>query len=72
MNDIPFVAISNDQLGKDVTGEIVCPHCGQIHTIQDSNPPLLQWYKCGEDTYLYGIKGRTIDFSEKEQHNDNP
>lgn len=57
-----YFAIGNDGLGKlpSVKGgdEIMCPHCGGLHALVDSDPPFLLFYTCGDKTYLAGIQGR--------------
>lgn len=68
MTDTPFVAFSNEQLGSQLPPFITCPHCCQEHEIQcsSSNPANqdntinLQFYKCGDKTYLAGINRQQI------------
>lgn len=57
-----MLAISNTELaGCEALGKtIVCPHCGKRHRVRFSEPPTLQFYKCGKGTYLCGIEGRNI------------
>ena len=68
MTDLPYVAIGNDQLGDNLPPTITCSHCRQQHLIQCSsedtanagNSVTLQFYKCGEKTYLAGINRQEI------------
>lgn len=68
MTDTPFAAIGNEQLGSQLPPFIVCPHCHQKHEITCSssepsdqgNRITLQFYKCGDKTYLAGIDHRQI------------
>ena len=60
MKDIPYIAVGNDQLGDTTDDTIVCPKCGDTHTVEDSIPPTLQYYVCKGKTYLCGINRRKI------------
>ena len=79
MSDIkktmPFIAVGNDELGKDLGETIKCPRCGADHAVEQSGPSraykstgevidgpsgLLQFYRCGEASYLCGINGKAI------------
>lgn len=55
-------SISNPELAKcpPVKGgdEIMCPKCGDIHVLEDSDPPFLLFFQCKGKTYLAGIQGR--------------
>lgn len=72
MEDIPHLAVGNDQLGGNLGKTISCPHCKEVHEIKNSRKKLpngeteesklLQFYECGEHTYLCGINGRRIKF----------
>ena len=72
---VPFIAVSNDELGKNLGETIKCPHCGSDHAVEQSGPSkthkstgeviegpsgLLQFYRCGEASYLCGINGKAI------------
>lgn len=72
----PFIAIGADEFGGNLSDTIQCPHCGQRHAIEQSGPSrsydpdtntwtegpagLLQFYQCGESTYLAGIRGKGL------------
>ncbi|MFM2134466.1 MAG: hypothetical protein RL156_1747 [Bacteroidota bacterium] len=71
----PFIAIGNDELGGALGDTITCPTCGGEHVIEQSGPSkylqsdgtwgvgpagLMQFYKCGEDTYVAGIGGKRL------------
>ena len=58
--DVPFVAIGADELGGPLDSTVQCERCGETHAVCDSKPPLLQFYRCGDHTYLCGIRGREI------------
>lgn len=63
---VPFIAIGNDELGDFLHTFVNCPHCGEQHEIQCSSqdsmnkdkPVTLQFYKCGEKSYLVGINNK--------------
>lgn len=57
-----MLAIGNSELSMcEMLGKtIVCPDCGRHHKVRFSDPPTLQFYKCGKVTYLCGIDGRNI------------
>lgn len=67
----PFVSFSNMELAKKPTlnkgDEIDCPKCGGTHKIKlgisaktGKETDELMFYKCGDETYLAGIKGRCV------------
>lgn len=60
----PYIGFDNQTLNSLPSihsGEkIICPHCGKEHEVIDSDPPMLQFYKCGTITYLAGIKNRQV------------
>lgn len=62
MTRIPYIAIGNDELeGRPrvkAGDSFICPKCGGAHVLEDSDPPMLLFYKCGGETYLGGIGGR--------------
>ena len=60
-----------DELGAELGKTIKCPHCLEEHDIKNgtSKDPItgeqvpsniLQFYKCGDTTYLAGIKGKRV------------
>ena len=65
-----MIAVGENELGEYLGKTINCPHCGCQHPIEfgKSEQPdgtwkestFLSFYKCGEKTYLAGIKGRAI------------
>jgi len=64
-NSIPFVSISDEQLGDKLGGTVKCGKCGQTHAVEygtENGKPsdLLQFVKCGDDTLLVGVGGRGI------------
>ena len=68
--EIPFLAVGADELGDELPSAIECPMCMGMHDIQNSEGTdqtgkktigTLQFYKCGDSTYLAGIKGKMID-----------
>jgi hypothetical protein len=61
-DEIPYLAIGHGELdGNPPVGKTIkCPHCGEEHEVKDSNPPGLQFYNCGEKTYLCGIDGTSL------------
>ena len=71
----PFIAIGNDELGEPLQATIRCGKCGQEHPVENSGPSttyhadgtksqgesgLLQFYRCGDKTYLAGIRGKEL------------
>jgi hypothetical protein len=62
-----YIAIGNDELGEELQNFIVCPHCNEQHEVQCSstNPAnrgnllTIQFYKCGDKTYLAGINRKS-------------
>ena len=58
--DTPFLAIGNEELGDMLGDTIACPRCGEKHAVEQSTPPKLQLYKCGDKAYLCGIGGKSI------------
>lgn len=70
MNDIPFLAIGNDELGKDIGTHAPCPKCKKKHKVEYGNRILengdkvpsktLGFVKCGKDSYLVAIEGLEI------------
>ena len=70
-----YVAIGADELGEYLGKTIRCTRCGATHAIEDSGPSTihrpdgttsvgpagtLQFYRCGNDTFLAGVKGRAL------------
>jgi transposase-like protein len=58
MNDIPYIAISNDELEYGIADTVKCLRCGETHIVEYSGS--LAYYKCGDYTCLYGIDGKVI------------
>ena len=61
----PMLAVTDDDMSDEelIPGKLIdCPsNCGQQHEVLDGNPPgILQFYKCGESTYLVGLKNRRM------------
>lgn len=63
MTSTPFVGFSNATLAKcpplKSGDEIDCPQCGGKHAVADSDPPLMLFYECGDETFMAGIDGRS-------------
>ena len=67
---LPFFAIGNDELEKAPAikkgDTIMCPLCKGLHVLEHGKTPeghesdLLLFYKCGDSSYLAGIKGKRI------------
>lgn len=59
---VPFVAIGPEQLGDalEAGSNINCPHCRGIHEVKDSDPPMVLFYNCGEQSYVCGIAGQSL------------
>ena len=63
-----YVAVGNDELGDKLGKTINCPSCGGQHDIKCSSEDpanegriaTLQYYKCGDTTYLAGINGKAM------------
>ncbi|MCP4172204.1 MAG: hypothetical protein GY758_15680 [Fuerstiella sp.] len=71
-----MLSIGNDELGGPIERRIKCPQCGEFHSVEDSEKSqrwdpateewvegtagLLQFYKCGDKTFLHGIDGRAL------------
>jgi len=66
---VPFVAIGNEELGDELGETIKCPQCFKEHTVDNGTvkdketgkqvpSKLLQFYTCGDTTYLIGINGK--------------
>ncbi len=65
-------AIGNEELARndDVGESVHCPHCGLKHPVEYGEEILkdgtkvksdtLAFYKCGDNSYLYGIAGKRI------------
>ncbi len=73
---VPFVAITDNELGEKLGYSIDCPHCGNKHAVESSGPSkvfhpdgtesvgpagLLQFYTCNGTAYLIGIKGQKYE-----------
>ena len=68
MTGVPYIGFGNDQL-KDAPpikegDEILCPHCLGTHIIKtamsDKGTMGIQYYNCGDKTYLAGLNERLI------------
>lgn len=63
-----FIAVGADELTQTLGRLITCPSCGEKHEIKcSSEDPVnkgkavkLQFYKCGEKTFLAGINGKRL------------
>ena len=68
-----YLAIGADEFGESLGKTIHCRKCGKTHVIEDSGPSTihhpdgttsvgpagtLQFYRCGNDTFLAGVEGR--------------
>lgn len=71
LEGVPFMAVGNDELGAALGKTIKCPQCFKEHDITEGTvrdpvtgkqvpSDMLQFYKCGDTTYLAGIKGKRI------------
>lgn len=67
------MSIGPDDLGPDLPRMISCEMCGEDHEVHDSTGTTtdengntktvkgtLQYYNCGDKTYLAGIQGKSI------------
>ena len=55
-----YVVIGNDELGESVGVRVRCEHCNQWHEVQSSSGNLLQSVRCGDATFVIGIRGHRI------------
>lgn len=65
-----MLAIGNDELGEKLGDTIICPKCGEEHPIKFGKQEmpdgtwvetkLLSFYRCGDKSYLAGIKGQRV------------
>jgi len=69
MNNIPFIAIGNDELGEPVGKYTICPKCKKKHLVKYGDEiidgkkvksTLLGYVKCGKSSYAVAIKGMRI------------
>jgi len=77
MNDqvVPFVAITDNDLGEKLGCSIDCPRCGSKHAVESSGPSkvlhpdgtesvgpagTVQFYRCNGTSYIVGIKGQKL------------
>jgi hypothetical protein len=68
--EIPYVAIGNNELGGAIGDVVRCPHCRSIHKVEygDEVKPdgtkvpskLLGFYNCGAKSYLCAIGGKSV------------
>ena len=66
----PYVGFGNDTLAKSVRlkkgDEVACRQCGGLHNVEcgkdedGKESDLLMFYKCGDESYLAGIAGRSV------------
>ena len=70
---VPFTTFGPDEIGGSLPQMISCEMCGCDHEIEDSistttdeagnkvtKKGTLQFFRCGGETYLVGIQGRSI------------
>jgi hypothetical protein len=66
-----FVAFGNAELDAAPTiaagDEYDCPRCHKKHIVQDSKPPMICFVACRGKTYLVGVKGKAVSFTNKEK-----
>jgi hypothetical protein len=60
-----MLAIGKNELGEELSNTIECPHCSKEHKIfysktLEGKKGSLSFYKCGEDSYLCGIEGKSV------------
>ena len=56
----PYIRFGNDTLAKlpkVKAGDYVLCKCGHVHLLQDSKPPMLLFYRCGDKDFLAAING---------------
>jgi hypothetical protein len=73
-----MLAIGANEQGDFLGREIECPNCGGRHAVEHGKElnketgeyeesTLLQFYKCGDKSYLCGIKHRSVMHRTKER-----
>ena len=64
MSDIPpFVSFGNEELSvARPVGEMErCPHCGALHPVEESDPPMIQFVQCPSGKlFMVGVKGKYV------------
>jgi len=64
-----FMAVGNEELGKDLGKKVKCPKCKKLHAVKYGDEvvdgkrlpcKMLGYVKCGKDSYLVGINGKEI------------
>ena len=65
--EIPYMAVGNDELGEKIGDKAVCPHCGELHVVEfgtDSKTgkisEMLGFVSCEGSRYLVAIDGKKI------------
>ena len=66
----PFIAIGNDELGEEAGENVTCPNCGKKHKIEYGEKKnkkgewkpskMLGFVKCGEKSFLVTINNKLI------------
>ena len=68
-DDVPYLAVGNDELGDPVGEYALCPRCKRERPVQYGKElidgkfvpsKLLAYVQCCDNTFLVGIKGRII------------
>lgn len=69
-DDIPYLAIGDDELGSAVGETAKCPNCRETHDVvygeqilEDGTripSKMLAFVECGKRTYVVGVNGREI------------
>jgi hypothetical protein len=57
---VSYVAIGNDELGESVGVRVRCGRCNEWHDVASSSGNLLQFVRCGDATFVVGIRGHHI------------
>jgi len=61
MEDIPYMAVGNEQLGEPIEEVITCSICNEQHIIHTTVSKIeLSYYICSGKSYIYGINRRKI------------
>lgn len=55
-----YLTIGNDELGESVGVRVRCERCNEWHDVASSNGNLLQFVRCGDATFVVGIRGHHI------------
>lgn len=63
MSEVPYIGFGNDTLARQPdlkAGDLVdCPICKGKHEVFDSKPPMMLFFRCGDTSYLAGMKGKS-------------